>query len=165
MSSSSSGNKMSLYPSRSDYQLFYCCNDYPPKPVPNGTSRRAQAWATRASLPHHLHPTDQLGPCCSTPPAGRDPMDIRLMLTAPSPGAAQHQPRRRRAAHRILPASHPLRRPTPTTTACPTPGETAKGLSPNVANTNARTLSSASYRPRGLPERGFPASRITGWAG
>jgi len=38
-----SGNEMSLYPTRRDYALFYCCNDYPMETSPDNTSRNAVA--------------------------------------------------------------------------------------------------------------------------
>ena len=43
--------------------------------------------------------------------------------------------------------------------------ETARGLNPNVANTNAHTLSSAGYTDLDVYLQELSASRVTGWAG
>ena len=43
--------------------------------------------------------------------------------------------------------------------------ETGKGLDPNVANTNAHTLSSIGYTDLDVYLQELSASRVTGWVG
>jgi len=76
-----SGNQMNLYPAFSDYQLFYCCNDFPTS-APNTDLGVAQ----RLTAPHDFPitayiPTEQLvtymiGNVGTFP---RDPMDRRYI--------------------------------------------------------------------------------------
>lgn len=166
-----SGNKMSLYPSRSDYQLFYCCNDYPTETSPNGTSRQAQARTTRHPFPAITYtPTDQLRSVLLNTAGAwpRDPMDIRLMRNVATDTIASAPPNTNPAGDALLTAysGQPPAAPTDTDNdGMPDAWETAKGLNPNVANTNARTLSSAGYTDLEVYLSELSASRITGWAG
>ncbi len=166
-----SGNKMSLYPSRSDYQLFYCCNDYPTETSPNGTSRLAQARATRHPFPAITYtPTDQLRSVLLNTAGAwpRDPMDIRLMRNVATNTIASAPPNTNPAGDALLTAysGQPPAAPTDTDNdGMPDAWETAKGLNPNVANTNARTLSSAGYTDLEVYLSELSASRITGWSG
>ena len=166
-----SGNKMSLYPSRSDYQLFYCCNDYPSETNPNATSRRAQARATRHPFPAITYtPTDQLRTVLLNTAGAwpRDPMDIRLMGSVAANTISSAPIATNPAGDALLPA---FTGPAPAAPAdtdsdgMPDAWETAKGLNPNVANTNARTLSAAGYTDLDVYLSELSASRVTGWAG
>jgi len=76
-----SGNKMNLYPQYSDYQLFYCCNDFPTN-VPNTDFGLAQRSNTRFSFPQvTYHSTVELLDYSSTFVGAfpKDAMDQRLM--------------------------------------------------------------------------------------
>ncbi len=166
-----SGNTMSLYPSRSDYQLFYCCNDYPAEASPNGTSRLAQARGTRHPFPVITYtPTEQLRSVLLNTAGAwpRDPMDIRLMRSVATDTIASAAPNTNPAGDALLTAfvGAPPAAPTDTDSdGMPDAWETAKGLDPNVANTNARTLSAAGYTDLDVYLGELSASRVTGWAG
>ncbi len=166
-----SGNKMSLYPSRSDYQLFYCCNDYPSETSPNATSRRAQARASRHPFPAITYtPTDQLRTVLLNTAGAwpRDPMDIRLMQSVAANTISSAPIATNPAGDALLPAFTGPAPAAPTDTdsdGMPDAWETAKGLNPNVANTNARTLSAAGYTDLDVYLSELSASRVTGWAG
>ncbi len=78
-----SGNKMNIYPSYSDYQLYYCCNDFnQPGSNPNTNFGIAQRLSNRHNFPSiTYHPTNDLinhmiDNCGAFP---RDQMDTRLM--------------------------------------------------------------------------------------
>jgi VCBS repeat-containing protein len=165
-----SGNTMSLYPARSDYQLFYCCNDYPSETSPDATSRRAQARSSRHPFPAITYtPTAMLrsallGTAGAWP---RDPMDIRLMRSVAddviSPAPIATNP----AGDALLPA---YSGPAPAAPAdadadgMPDAWEIARGLDPNVANTNARTLSAVGYTDLEVYLHELSVSRIGGTA-
>ncbi len=75
-----SGNRLNLYPGRQDYQLEYCCNDYPTYTPPPGSP----AWAvgTRHAFPAIGYtPADGLREhvLSNVGAFPRDPMDRRLL--------------------------------------------------------------------------------------
>jgi VCBS repeat-containing protein len=166
-----SGNKMSLYPTRSDYQLFYCCNDYPAESSPDATSRRAQARTSRHPFPAITYtPTDQLRTVLLNTAGAwpRDPMDIRLMGNVASNTIASAAPNVNPANDALRPAYTGSAPAAPVDTdndGMPDNWETVKGLNPAVANTNAHTLSSAGYTDLDVYLNELSTSRVTGWAG
>jgi hypothetical protein len=163
-----SGNKMNLYPSRSDYQLFYCCNDYPAETSPDATSQRAQARTTRHPFPTITYtPTDQLRVVLLNTAGAwpRDPMDTRLMsfvaANTLSGAATDTNP----AGDALLPAftGSPPAAPVDTDSdGMPDAWEIAKGTNPNVVNTNARTLSAVGYTDLEVYLNELSTIRITG---
>jgi len=165
-----SGNKMDLYPSRSDYQLFFCCNDYPDQTSPGTTSRQAQARTTRHPFPAITYtPTDQLrGVLLNTAGAWpRDPMDTRLMGFVASNTISGAAPNTNPAGDALLPAyvGSPPAAPTDTDAdGMPDSWEVTKGTNPNVANTNAHTLSAVGYTDLEVYLNELSTSRITGSA-
>ena len=162
-----SGNAMSAYPGRSDYQLFYCCNDYP-SVTPDTSAQAATKLTTRLPFPSITYtPTDQL-PTVLLNTAGarpRDPMDTRLLRSVATDTIATAPRNTNPAGDALLPAiASPPVPPTDTDAdGMPDAWETARGLDPNVANTNARTLSSAGYTDLEVYLQELSASRITGW--
>jgi VCBS repeat-containing protein len=161
-----SGNKMSLYPSRSDYQLFYCCNDYPSETSPDATSRRALARTSRHPFPEITYtPTDQLRTVLLTTAGAwpRDPMDIRLMQSVAA-NTISSAPIATNPANDALLAPYSGLAPAPPADSdsdgMPDAWETGNGLNPAVANHNARTLSSAGYTDLEVYLQELSASRI-----
>ncbi|MEX0580927.1 MAG: Ig-like domain-containing protein [Mycobacterium sp.] len=163
-----SGNKMNLYPSRSDYQLFYCCNDYPAESSPNATSRNAQARITRHPFPAITYtPTDQLRTVLLNTAGAwpRDPMDTRLMSFVAADTLSVAPTDTNPAGDALLPAFTGPAPTAPTDTdsdGMPDAWEIVKGTNPNVANTNARTLSSVGYTDLEVYLNELSTSRITG---
>jgi VCBS repeat-containing protein len=161
-----SGNTMSLYPSRSDYQLFYCCNDYPAEASPDATSRRAQARTARHPFPAITYtPTDQLRTVLLNTAGAwpRDPMDIRLMQSVASNTISSAPIATNPANDALLPPYSGVAPAPPADTdsdGMPDTWEIGKGLNPAVANTNARTLSSAGYTDLEVYLQELSASRI-----
>ena len=165
-----SGNAMSLYPTRSDYELFYCCNDYPSESSPNATSRRAQDRTSRHPFPAITYtPTDQLRTVLLNTAGAwpRDPMDIRLMQSVANDTISTAPISTNPAGDALLPAFSGTAPSAPTDTdtdGMPDAWEIARGLNPNVGNTNARTLSPAGYTDLEVYLQELSASRVTGWA-
>jgi len=165
-----SGNKMDLYPSRSDYQLFYCCNDYPAETSPGATSRQAQARTTRLPFPAITYtPTDQLRAYLLNYAGAwpRDPMDTRLMSFVASNTISGAAPNTNPAGDGLLPAyvGSPPAAPTDTDTdGMPDAWEVTKGTNPTIANTNAHTLSAVGYTDLEVYLNELSTSRITGLA-
>ncbi|MBU3705437.1 MAG: hypothetical protein FGM50_01985 [Mycobacterium sp.] len=162
-----SGNTMSAYPGRSDYQLFYCCNDYP-SVTPNTSAQAATKLTTRLPFPSITYtPTDQLRTVLLNTAGAwpRDPMDTRLLRSVATDTIATAPRNANPAGDALLPAiASPPVPPTDTDAdGMPDAWETARGLDPNVANTNARTLSSAGYTDLEVYLQELSASRITGW--
>ena len=163
-----SGNKMNLYPSRSDYQLFYCCNDYPAETSPDATSRRAQARITRHPFPTITYtPTDQLRTYLLTNAGAwpRDPMDTRLMSFVASNTISGAAPNTNPAGDALRPAFTGPAPAAPTDTdsdGMPDAWEITKGTNPSVANTNARTLSAVGYTDLEVYLNELSTSRIIG---
>lgn len=166
-----SGNKMSLYPAWSDYQLFYCCNDFQSVSDPNTDSQVAQKLPTRNPFPAITYtPTDELvNLLLNTAGAWpRDPMDIRLMRSVATNTIASAPRNTNPAGDALLPAYVGTAPAPPTDTdndGMPDTWEIAHGLNPNVGNTNAYDLSSVGYTDLEVYLQELSASRITGWAG
>lgn len=163
-----SGNAMSAYPGRSDYQLFYCCNDYP-SVTPNTSAQAATKLTTRLPFPSITYtPTDQLRTVLLNTAGAwpRDPMDTRLLRSVATDTIAAAPRNTNPAGDALLPAiASPPAPPTDTDAdGMPDSWEIARGLDANVANTNARTLSSAGYTDLEVYLQELSASRITGWA-
>lgn len=85
-------NSMNLYPTYEDYQLNYCCNDFPPDPLPGVPS-----WAEdfRIAFPEMTYDPsatlrETLGPIVGVVP--HDPMDDRLMRPVAA-GTIEIEPR------------------------------------------------------------------------
>ncbi len=166
-----SGNKMNLYPARSDYQLFYCCNDYGSVTDPSASAGLAQKLLTRNPFPAITYtPTDQLRSVLLNTAGAwpRDPMDTRLMRSVATSTIASAALNTNPANDALLPAytgSAPAAPADTDSDGMPDNWETARGLNPNVANTNAHTLSSAGYTDLDVYLSELSASRVTGWAG
>lgn len=163
-----SGNAMSAYPGRSDYQLFYCCNDYP-SVTPNTSAQVATKLTTRLPFPSiNYTPTDQLRTVLLNTAGAwpRDPMDTRLLRSVATDTIATAPRNTNPAGDALLPAiASPPAPPTDTDAdGMPDAWEIARGLDANIANTNARTLSSAGYTDLEVYLQELSASRITGWA-
>ncbi len=146
-----SGNQMSLYPGRSDYDLFYCCNDYASVGQPDGSSHRAEKLDVRHPFPTITYtPTEMLRTVLLNSAGAwpRDPMDIRLLQSVSTNTIST-------AAPNTNPANDALRLPysgaTPVapldtdSDGMPDAWEIAKGLNPNVPNHNGTTLSALGY--------------------
>ena len=165
-----SGNKMDLYPSRSDYQLFFCCNDYPDQTSPDATSRRAQARTTRHPFPAITYtPTDQLRTVLLNTAGAwpRDPMDTRLMSFVASNTISSAPSNTNPAGDALLLPFSGAAPVAPTDTdsdGMPDTWEIANGLNPGVANANGTTLSAAGYTDVEIYLQELSTSRITGWA-
>lgn len=165
-----SGNTMNLYPLRSDYELFYCCNDYPAETSPDATSRRAQARMTRHPFPTITYtPTDQLRTVLLNTAGAwpRDPMDTRLMSFVAADTLSVAPTDTNPAGDALLPAFTGPAPVAPTDTdsdGMPDAWEIVKGTNPTVANTNARTLSSVGYTDLEVYLNELSTSRITGSA-
>ena len=165
-----SGNKMDLYPSRSDYQLFFCCNDYPDQTSPDATSRRAQARTTRHPFPAITYtPTDQLRTVLLNTAGAwpRDPMDTRLMSFVASNTISSAPSNTHPAGDALLLPFSGTAPVAPTDTdsdGMPDTWEIANGLNPSVANTNGTALSVAGYTDVEIYLQELSTSRITGWA-
>ncbi len=165
-----SGNRMSLYPARSDYELFYCCNDYPSETSPNATSRRAQARTERHPFPAITYtPTEQLRTVLLNTAGAwpRDPMDTRLMQSVASNTIAGAPPNTNPAGDALLPAYNGTAPAAPTDTdgdGMPDVWESVRGLDPAVANTNAHTLSPTGYNDLEVYLQQLSAARIAGVA-
>ena len=165
-----SGNKMDLYPSRSDYQLFFCCNDYPDQTSPDATSRRAQARTTRHPFPAITYtPTDQLRTVLLNTAGAwpRDPMDTRLMSFVASNTISSAPSNTNPAGDALLLPFSGAAPVAPTDTdsdGMPDTWEIANGLNPSVANANGTTLSAVGYTDVEIYLQELSTSRITGWA-
>jgi VCBS repeat-containing protein len=166
-----SGNRMSLYPARSDYQLFYCCNDYRSVDNPADSAQQAHRLTSRNPFPAVTYtPTDQLvNLLLNTAGAWpRDPMDIRLMRSVATDTIASAPRNTNPAGDALLTAYAGAAPAAPTDTdndGMPDSWESARGLDPTVANTNAHTLSSAGYTDLEVYLQELSTSRVTGWAG
>jgi hypothetical protein len=146
-----SGNEMSGYPSRSDYELFYCCNDYPSVAQSDGTSGQAQARSSRHPFPAITYtPTDMLRAVLldSAGAWPRDPMDTRLLQSVAHDTISTVPPNTNPANDALLPAYSGAAPAAPLDTdadGMPDAWEITKGLDPNSSNTNATDLSALGY--------------------
>ncbi|MBL9156049.1 MAG: hypothetical protein JNJ70_01160 [Verrucomicrobiales bacterium] len=146
-----SGNTMSLYPGRSDYELFHCCNDYAGETAPDATSRSATARTTRNAFPAITY-TDAaalretlLARAGAFP---RDPMDQRLVLPVAEdridPAATNTNP----AGDSLLRAYSgdiPAAPADSDLDGMPDAWETARGLDPRTPDHAGRDLSTSGY--------------------
>ena len=169
-----SGNRLSGYPTRLDYQLFYCCNDYAALSDSDVAAVVADQQAQKRTIRHPFPtitytPTDQLRTVLLNTAGAwpRDPMDARLMQNVAVNTIAT-------AGIDINPAGDALR-PAFSGTAPAPPADTdsdgmpdswevAKGLNPAVANTNATTLSAQGYTDLEVYLHELSASRVNGSA-
>jgi pectate lyase len=140
-----SGNRIDLYPDRRDYQLLYCCNDYPQHTPEAGLPSFARA--TRHDFP--FLPLAKAGdlPALAYLRAGafpRDPMDMRLMGAVGS-GQIALVPRDRNPVGdgSFLPEIMllPVIIPDSDSDGMPDHWETAQGLNPHVQDHNGQDLS------------------------
>ncbi len=145
------GNRMSRYPSRSDYQLFYCCNDYPQETNPDPTSRLAQDMPARHPFPPITYTAALDLPAVLPDRVGawpRDPMDTRLVQRVRNDTIDPASPSVNPAGDALLPAYSGSPPAAPTDTdgdGMPDWWEIDKGLDPKVANHNGTELSTAGY--------------------
>jgi VCBS repeat-containing protein len=164
-----SGNQMSGYAGRSDYELFYCCNDYPSVIDPDTGSQVAQKLSARHPFPAITYtPTGQLRTVLLNTAGAwpRDPMDTRLMQNVATNTIASAPRNTNPAGDALLTAYTGSAPPPPQDTdndGMPDSWETAKGLNPTVANTNARTLSAVGYTDLEVYLQELSGSRISGW--
>lgn len=139
-----SGNRLNLNPDRSDYELMYCCNDYPDTHPP--ASLPSFGVAQRHDFPFIGYDSaENLAPL-SVLQAGafpRDPMDLRLM-GAVNQGQITLQPRHINPVGdgSALPfATTPLPPADSDGDGMPDAWELARGLNPNGQDHNGTQLS------------------------
>jgi hypothetical protein len=146
-----SGNRMNLYPTRSDYELFYCCNDYPLELNPDPTSRLAQNSTTRHPFPSITY-TPALDLASVLPNRvgawPRDPIDTRLLLPIREnrfdPASSSTNPYGDAYFTTYLGSAPPP--PVDTDSdGMPDDWESTKGLNPGVADHNGIQLSTVGY--------------------
>ncbi|XTP34570.1 Ig-like domain-containing protein [Mycobacterium sp. TJFP1] len=146
-----SGNRMSLYPSRSDYELFYCCNDFASVSNPDDSSHRAQKLTTRHPFPAITYTPTEMLRAVLRDRAGawpRDPMDIRLLESVADDTISPAAPATNPAGDALLPpytGAAPVAPPDTDGDGMPDAWEVGKGLNPLSANHNATTLSLLGY--------------------
>lgn len=146
-----SGNTMSLYPGRGDYQLFHCCNDYAGETAPDATSRSATARTTRHPFPTITY-TDAaalretlLAHAGAFP---RDPMDQRLVLPVEEDRIDPAAPNTNPSGDALLPAytgGAPAAPADSDLDGMPDAWETARGLDPGTPDHAGRDLSTSGY--------------------
>jgi hypothetical protein len=163
-----SGNKMSLYPGRSDYQLFYCCNDYSSVMNLDAAPKQAQRLPARLPFPNITYtPTDALRSVLLNTAGAwpRDPMDTRLLQPIAQDTISSAPPNVNPANDALLPAYTGAAPAAPADTdndGMPDTWEVAKGLNPNVPNTNATDLSGIGYTDLEVYLHELSESRING---
>jgi len=139
-----SGNRLNLYPDRSDYALMYCCNDYPDAQPP--ASLPGFSVGQRHNFPFIGYDrAEHLAPLAVARAGAfpRDPMDRRLM-DAVARGQISLQPRHINPAGdgSALPFTTPPAPPADTDgDGMPDAWETAHGLNPLVQDHNGTQLS------------------------
>ncbi len=164
-----SGNKMNIYPSLSDYQLFYCCNDFSATGANTG-AQVAQKLLSRHPFPTITYtPTDQLQTTLLNTAGAwpRDPMDTRLLQSVATNTIATAPRNTNPAGDALLPAYSGAAPAAPVDTdndGMPDSWEIAKGLNPTVANTNATDLSTVGYTDLDVYLHELSVSRISGWS-
>ncbi|MFP5485712.1 MAG: hypothetical protein ACLGHV_08620 [Gammaproteobacteria bacterium] len=141
-----SGNRLNLYPDRSDYALMYCCNDYPDAQPP--ATLPGFAVAQRHNFPFIGYDrAEHLAPLAVARAGAfpRDPMDRRLM-DAVARGQISLQPRHINPAGdgSALPFTVPPSPPADSDgDGMPDAWETAHGLNPLAQDHNGTQLSMA----------------------
>ncbi len=141
-----SGNRLNLYPDRSDYALMYCCNDYPDAQPP--ATLPGFAVAQRHNFPFIGYDrAEHLAPLAVARAGAfpRDPMDRRLM-DAVARGQISLQPRHINPAGdgSALPFTVPPAPPADSDgDGMPDAWETAHGLNPLAQDHNGTQLSMA----------------------
>jgi hypothetical protein len=146
-----SGNTMDLYPGRSDYALFYCCNDYPAESSPDTTSRDAVARTVRHPFSAITYtPASQLRSVLAARAGAfpRDPMDRRLLSAVREDRLDAGRIDTNPAADSLVAAYAAPNPVAPTDTdhdGMPDEWETTKGLNPAVADHNGTSLSGHGY--------------------
>ena len=164
-----SGNQMNLYPSLSDYQLFYCCNDFTAAGANTG-AQVAQKLPSRNPFPLITYtPTAQVQTTLLNTVGAwpRDPMDIRLLQSVATNTIATAPRNTNPAGDALLPAYSGTAPVAPVDTdsdGMPDTWETVKGLNPTVADANGTHLSSAGYTDLEVYLYELSESRITGWS-
>lgn len=148
-----SGNRMNLYPERQDYELFYCCNDYPALAEADldSSARLAQARSERHPFPAitytAAHDLARLlpGRVGAWP---RDPMDSRLMQAIEQRQLDSRPIDSNPAGDGLLPAFQGAPPPAPLDTdndGLPDAWERSRGLDPNQPSHNGTSLSPLGY--------------------
>lgn len=141
-----SGNRLNLYPDRSDYALMYCCNDYPDAQPP--ATLPGFAVAQRHNFPFIGYDrAEHLAPLAVARAGAfpRDPMDRRLM-DAVARGQISLQPRHINPAGdgSALPFTEPPAPPADSDgDGMPDAWEIAHGLNPLAQDHNGTQLSMA----------------------
>ncbi|MDN4522701.1 hypothetical protein JN086_29070 [Mycolicibacterium austroafricanum] len=146
-----SGNRMSSYPSRSDYELFHCCNDFASVSNLDDSSHRAQKLTARHPFPAITYtPTEMLRTVLRDRAGAwpRDPMDIRLLESVADDTISPADPATNPVGDALLPPYSGAAPAAPADTdgdGMPDAWEVGKGLNPLSANHNAATLSLLGY--------------------
>lgn len=150
-----SGNRTNLYPGRADYQLLYCCDDYPATvadpsllPYPDPASPPPFARPERHPFPAvTLTPSDSLVEWMSRNVGAfpRDPMDTRLLAPL-STGVLDPAPRDTNPYGDALLTAFPAGAPPPPPLdtdgdGMPDDWETEHGLDPRLPGPNGTGLS------------------------
>ncbi|MCA0232176.1 MAG: T9SS type A sorting domain-containing protein [Bacteroidetes bacterium] len=141
-----SGNRLNRYVPYSDYQLFYCCNDFNTN-APNTSLGTAQRLTTRHSFPL-IRPTTATDlPMYATKNVGafpRDPMDRRLLAPIASNTMASQAINGTDYFNDAFTLDFTTAPPPPADTdndGMPNDWETANGLNPSVQDHNGTQLS------------------------
>ena len=146
-----SGNGMSMYPGRGDFELFYCCNDYALEAAPDATSRLATARGARHPFPQitYTPASDLRGVLAARSGAfPRDSMDRRLLAAVREDRIDSAPIDTNPAGDAQVPAyggSAPAAPPDSDNDGMPDAWEAARGLNPAVADHNGTGLSSGGY--------------------
>ncbi|GAB3221528.1 Ig-like domain-containing protein [Mycolicibacterium hippocampi] len=162
-----SGNTMSLYSTRSDYELFYCCNDYSSVSDPDDSAGRAQQLLARHPFPDITYtPTDLLRAELLNRVGAwpRDPMDTRLLQDVAADRISSATPSVNPAGDALLPPYSGMAPDAPTDTdgdGMPDVWEIARGLDPYFANHNGDHLSTLGYTDLEVYLHELSAARMT----
>lgn len=139
-----SGNRLNRYAQYSDYQLFYCCNDFNTN-APNTSLGTAQRLTTRHSFPLITLTTATDLPTYAAKNVGafpRDPMDRRLLAPIASNTIASQAINGIDYFNDAFTLDTALPPPTDTDNdGIPNDWETVNGLNPNVQDHNGTQLS------------------------